>query len=394
MSSYLDRIGAGLILSKPEVFGFDYVPETLVCREDLQGELAAILGSIAHPEGAGRVVITGPVGSGKTVLAKRFCHDIIRHLSDKRNIKQVHVNCRNAATPSRVMQKIVQDLDPGHPDRGLGVGELLTSLRRMLQSSNTHLIVVLDEVDHLLRRSGDDIIYKLMRIDEDREGVGTLSTIMISQEQVLDLLENAVLSRVGRSNHVRVPPYDENGLKSIIEQRMRLGLVTGTCPTEILDLISQAAAPSGDARQAIELLEGAAKRAEASGRSIIEAKDVQRTVVTMPANVDSLNIENLPPHAMMILLGLCRRLKKEERVTSGEAEKLYHVVCEEYDQSPKGHTTLWKHLKRLAQEDIIVTKTAKSEVGRGRTQHISMPHMLPSDVERRLETLIPSRLRR
>ena len=66
-------------------------------------------------------------------------------------------------------------------------------------------------------------------------------------------------------------------------------------------------------RQAIELLEGAAKRAEAAGRSIIEAKDVQRTVVTMPANVDSLNIENLPPHAMMILLGLCRRLKKEKR---------------------------------------------------------------------------------
>ena len=394
MSSYLDRIGAGLILSKPEVFGFDFVPEVLVGREDLQGDLAAILGSIAHPEGTGRVVITGPVGSGKTVLATRFCKDIIRHLSDKRNIKCVHVNCRNAATPSRVMQKIVQDLDPGHPDRGLGVGELLTSLRRMLQSSNTHLIVMLDEVDHLLRRSGDDIIYKLMRIDEDREGIGTLSSILISQEQVLDLLENAVLSRVGRSNHIRVPPYDENGLKKIIAQRTDLGLVTGTCPDEILNLIAQAAAPSGDARQAIELLEGAAKRAEAAGRSIIESKDVQRTVVTMPTNVDSMNIEDIPPHAMMILLGLCRRLKKEESVTSGEAEKLYHVVCEEYGQAPKGHTTLWKHLKRLAQEDIVVTKTAKSDVGRGRTQHISMPHMLPSDVERRLETLIPARLRR
>ena len=394
MSSYLDRIGAGLILSRPEVFGFDFVPDLLVGREDIQSELAAILGSIAHPEGTGRVVITGPVGSGKTVLAKRFCQDIIRHLSDKRNIKRVHVNCRNAATPSRVMQKIVQDLDPGHPDRGLGVGELLTSLRRMLQSSNTHLIVILDEVDHLLRRSGDDIIYKLMRIDEDREGVGTLSTILISQEQVLDLLENAVISRVGRSNHVRIPPYDEKGLMKIISQRTELGLVTGTCPEEILNLIAQAAAPSGDARQAIELLEGAAKRAEASGRSIIESKDVQRTVVTMPTNVDSMNIENLPPHAMLILLGLCRRLKKEESVTSGETEKLYHVVCEEYDQAPKGHTTLWKHLKRLAQEDIVVTKTAKADVGRGRTQHISMPHMLPSDVERRLETLIPSRLRR
>ena len=393
MSSYLDRIGAGFILNKPEVFGFDYVPEILVGREDLQGQLASLFSTIGHPEGTGRAVVTGPVGSGKTALVKRFCEDLIRHVADKRNIKYVHVNCRNASTASRVMQKIVQDLDPGHPDRGLGVGELLTSLRRMLHGDNSHIIVVLDEVDHLLRHSGDDIIYKLMRIDEDGSRAGTLSAILISQEQVLDMLENAVISRLGRSNHIRVPPYDENGLLKIATQRREIGLVTGTCTDDILNLISQAAAPSGDARQAIELLEGAAKRAESSGRSLIEPKDVQKTVITLPNNVDSMNIEEIPSHAMLVLLGLCRRLKKKENVTSGEAEKLYHVVCEEYDQDPKGHTTFWKHLKRLAQEDIIVSKTAKSDVGRGRTQHISMPHMLPSDVARRLETLIPSRLR-
>ena len=394
MSSYLDRIGAGLILSSAEVFGFDYIPDDLVGREEIQGQLASIFSNLAHPEGTSRAVVTGPVGSGKTVLVKRFCIDIEKYLADKRNIKTVHVNCRNAATASRVMQKIVQDLDPGHPDRGLGVGELLTSLRRMMKGENSHLIVVLDEVDHLLRQSGDDVIYKLMRIDEDRDKAGTLSLILISQEQVLDLLEGAVISRMGRTNHIRNHPYDEQGLLKIVSQRRDLGLVTGACPDEILDLISQAAAPSGDARQSIELLEGAAKRAEASGRSLIESKDVQKTVVTMPTNVDSTNLEEIPPHAMLILLGLCRRLKRQENVTTGEAEKLYNVVCEEYDQDPKGYTTFWKHIRRLAQEDIVVTRTAKSEVGRGRTQHISMPHMLPSDVARRLETLIPTRLRR
>ena len=199
---------------------------------------------------------------------------------------------------------------------------------------------------------------------------------------------------MGRSNHLRLSPYDEKGLLEIAKQRSDSGLVNGTCSDEILNLVAQAAAPSGDARQVIELLEGAAKRAEVAGRSMIESKDVQSTIITLPNNVDSMDIDNLPAHSMLLLLGLCRRLKKKESITSGEAEKLYHVVCEEYNTDHKGHTTVWKHLKRLAQEDIIVTRMAKLDDGRGRTQHISMPHMLPSDVARRLETLIPAKIRR
>ncbi len=394
MSTYLDRIGAGLIINRPDVFGFDFLPNELVGREDYQVQLASIFSNIAHPNGTSRAVITGPVGSGKTAVTKLFCQDIIKHLSDKRNIKSVYVNCRNAATSSRVMQTIVQKLDPGHPDRGLGLGELLTSLKRIIRGSNSHLIVTLDEVDHLLRQSGDGIIYQLMRIDEDGDNTGTLSLIMISQEQVLDLLENAVISRIGRTNHLRIPPYDKSGLYKIAEQRRDLALVNGTCSDEILELISEAAEPSGDARHAIELLEGASKRAEAAGRSQIEPKDVQKTVVSLPGNVDSINIDNLSAHHMLILIGICRRLRKEDSMTTGEAEKLYHVACEEYEVDPKGHTTFWKHLKKLAQENIISTKTSNAEVGRGRTQFISMPHMLPSDVARRLETLIPSKIKR
>ena len=76
------------------------------------------------------------------------------------------------------------------------MGEMLTSIRRLIRRQQAHLILTLDEVDHLLRRSGDDLLYKLLRIDEDQNETGTLSLILISQEQILDFLETAVISRI------------------------------------------------------------------------------------------------------------------------------------------------------------------------------------------------------
>ena len=114
------------------------------------------------------------------------------------------------------------------------MGELLLSLRRLLRRESSHLIVVLDEVDHMLRRSGDDLLYQLLRIDEDQEGKGTMSLILISQEQVLDVLETAVISRMGASNHLRISPYSVDGLEAIALQRAKLGLVLGTWSPEII----------------------------------------------------------------------------------------------------------------------------------------------------------------
>ena len=80
------------------------------------------------------------------MLAKTFCRDLQRHLSGKRELKVAHINCRNASTSMRVAQRILHQFDPGHPDRGLSLGEMLLSLRKMLRRTSTHLIVVLDEV--------------------------------------------------------------------------------------------------------------------------------------------------------------------------------------------------------------------------------------------------------
>ena len=61
MSDYLDRIGSGFILLHPDPLDFDYIPEVMVGREEIQEALAGKFHSIAHPNGSANVVITGPV---------------------------------------------------------------------------------------------------------------------------------------------------------------------------------------------------------------------------------------------------------------------------------------------------------------------------------------------
>jgi cell division control protein 6 len=400
MTGYLDRIGAGLIIAHPEMLDFDYVPEELVGREAVQSELASKFTTVGSPEGAARAVITGPVGSGKTVLAKTFCRDLQRHLSGKREIKVAHVNCRNASTSMRVAQRILHQFDPGHPDRGLSLGELLLSLRKMLRRTSTHLLVVLDEVDHMLRRSGDELLYQLLRIDEDQEGTGTLSIILISQEQVLDVLETAVLSKFGQSNHVRVSPYSVDSLEAIARQRAEMALVPGTWNDGILRLLAERAGESGDARRVIEYLSSAAERAEfrqdGHSEQAITVDDLHAVNDVLASNTTFRLevVDELPAQGMLVLLAMCRRLRTQESMTMGDVEQLYAVVCEEYEQEPKSHTTLWKYAKQIEQEGIIATQVATVPGGRGRTTHLSMPHFLPADLANRLELLLPKRLRR
>ena len=400
MASYLDRIGAGLIIAHPEMLDFDYVPDELVKREAIQTELASKFTTVGSPDGAARAVITGPVGSGKTVLAKTFCRDLQRHLAGKREIKIAHVNCRNASTSMRVAQRILHQFDPGHPDRGLSLGELLLSLRKMLRRTSTHLIVVLDEVDHMLRRSGDELLYQLLRIDEDQDGTGTLSLILISQEQVLDVLETAVLSKFGQSNHLRIPAYSVDELEAIARQRAEIALVPGTWDDGILRLLAERAGTSGDARRVIEYLSSAAERAEfrqdGHTEQTITVDDLHAVNDALATNTTHHLevVDDLPAQGMLVLLAMCRRLRNEQSMTMGDVERLYAVVCEEYEQKPKSHTTLWKYVKQIEREEIIATRVAAVPGGRGRTTHLCMPHFLPADLASRLELLLPKRLRR
>ena len=395
MSDYLDRIGAGYIFKldddAPDPFSFDYLPPKLVGRDEELKRLASKFVNISQIGSSSRVMLTGMVGTGKTAISRRFVADIKKKLLEKRSILSVHVNCRTHNSTSQVLNQIVNSLDKGHPERGLSSGELLLSIRKIIRNSNSHMIVILDEANHVFRKDGNNLFYQLLRIDEDKEGHGTLSLILISQEDLTSYFEPAVMSRFGRTNHIRLNPYSKDQLKEIIVQRAEIGLNVASVPDEIFEMISISASKRGDARLAIELLQNAAiiAESEGNGRAEINSTDVQKASsqqsIRLSDDIEANVVDQFNKHVQMLLLAICRRLRKNTEMTSGDAEKLYHVICEEFECKPKGHTTLWKYLKKLEDENLITSRTSNVSDGRGRTQYLSMPTISSSDVAERLE---------
>ena len=385
MAGYLDRIGAGKVLLDKGPLSYDWIPPVLVGRDDELNDMASIFSQIENHDTSCRAVVVGPVGSGKTVLTQRFADDIQRHLDGRRKIVITHVNCRNHPTGSQVLQQIALSLDSRHPERGFSSGEIIQSIRRNLHTHESHLLLILDEVDVLINRDSSDIIYKLLRIDEAREQQGSISLILVSQNStLLKLFEPAIISRLGQSNVIEMQPYDANTLTGIATQRSDIACRTGSVADETLAKIGRFAAESGDARMAIELLEASIRRTELAGRGEVLPEDVRPSTLRK-SSLEPSSVDNLSLHQKLVLLGICRRLKKSEEVSSGDAQKLYLLVCEEHDVKARSYTTFWKHLKTLESQGLIETRAANTNVGRGRTQHITMNNIAPAGIESRIE---------
>ncbi len=385
MAGYLDRIGAGKVLLDKGPLSYDWIPPALVGRDEELSDMASIFAQIENHDTSCRAVVMGPVGSGKTVLTQRFADDIQRHLDGRRRIVITHVNCRNHPTGSQVLQQIALSLDSRHPERGFSSGEIIQSIRRNLHTHESHLLLILDEVDVLINRDSSDLIYKLLRIDEAQEQQGSISLILVSQNStLLKLFEPAIISRLGQSNVIEMQPYDADTLTGIAAQRSEVACRTGSVSEETLAKIGRFAADSGDARMAIELLDASIRRAEKAGRGEVMPEDVRPSTLRK-SSLEPSSVDNLSLHQKLVLLGICRRLKKSEEVSSGDAQKLYLLVCEENEVKARSYTTFWKHLKSLETEGLIETRSAKTNVGRGRTQHITMNNTTPATIESRIE---------
>jgi cell division control protein 6 len=385
-----DELFSSSVIKDVHVLDFDYIPAELLHRTEPLKKLAQmfkpLLTNIAQ-----NAFIRGPVGTGKTAIAKHFCQSLVQ-IARKQGtmIEYVHINCRKRSTSAMVLLGVLTHFDSRFPDRGFSLQEMLQILRIHLKRKEAQLLLVLDEVDALLKKSGSNLIYDLTRFNDETVNAKTpISVIMISQKDVYSDLDPAALSTFKRSNVIALDRYTRDELCDIIWQRVNLAFHKNTVLSESVDLIADIASESGDARFSIELLWKAGMYADEKHEKQIVPEHVRAAKAETYSVVTETKLKNLGKHQLLTLLSVAKRLQKDGTayVNTGEVEKTYAITCEEYNEETRAHTMFWNYLKEIEQTGFIQVKlSGKGQLGT--SQLISLPDIPAEVLRNKLERLL------
>jgi len=377
------------VFKNRQALSFDFVPPKLVHRDSQLKRLTTLFSPVVESNVSQTAFLSGPVGTGKTVTAKRFCTDLKEYgTKSGKAVDFTLVNCRQRNSEAAAMLHIINHFQPNFPDRGFSIAEMMEILRKDLEKRKMHLLIVLDEADVLLRKSGSDIIYRLSRFaEEGMDGRQLVSLILISQRDIFSFLDPASASTFKRSNIVEFGKYSGQELADIARQRAELALHKGTIDDDSIRLIADASSDFGDARFAIEILEKAGMLADEDGSETITPEHIRAAKAEALSSITESKLVSLEPHLKLVLLAICRSLRGKAYTTTGEAEEAYRIACEEYGEKPRAHTAFWGYMKDL--DDAGMISAHKSGEGvPGKTSIITIPDMPVKILEEKLLQLI------
>ena len=187
-----------------------HIPKTILHREEQTKQIANILAPALRGEKPSNLFIYGKTGTGKT-LTINYTTQKLFEVAEKENIplRILYINCklkRNADTEYRLIAQLARELGKSIPPTGLPTEEVYRAFFKALNKQRQNYIIVLDEIDQLVNKTGDNALYNLTRINEGTES--QISLIGISNDiMFVDKLDPRVKSSLSEEEII-FPPYN------------------------------------------------------------------------------------------------------------------------------------------------------------------------------------------
>ena len=361
------------IFKDREVLRHDYLPDRLPHRDEQIRQIGETMAPVLKGARGSNVFIYGKTGTGKTAVTKY----VLSHLEVKAKefnapVKFCYVNCRLVGSEYRVFASLCQNIGIPVPFTGLSVGEVFDRFKVGLDDSKIIFIIVLDEIDALIKTRGDNLLYELTRINEDLCKSKVSITGISNDLRLKEFLDPRVFSSLSEEEIV-FSPYDAGELKNILLERAKLAFCDGVLSDGALSISAAlAAAEHGDARRALDLLRVAGEVAERKGASIVIEEHVREAEKHIEHNRVIEALQNLPLHSKLVVLSI-HHLREAEahRVITGDIYEVYGELCGELGVTPLTQRRLSTLVNELDSMGLLNSKIVS--MGRyGRTKKIRL----------------------
>lgn len=373
------------IFKDKKIFQPNFIPEEFAHRDEQIQQIAKILAPALKGEKPSNLFIYGKTGTGKTLTASHVASSMQR-LAAQRSLPVliIAINCklkRIADTEYRLIAELCKQLDREVPATGLPTEEVYTSFISAINSSHKIIILIIDEIDHLVAKAGSGVLYNLTRLNNQLLNA-QMSIVGISNDLVFtEQLDPRVRSSLSEEELV-FPPYNALQIKAILAQRASLAFETNTITPGVIEKCAAfAAREHGDARRAIDLLRVAGEVAEREGSLVVSLTHLDAAQERMEHDRIEDVAASQPKQYQAVLLSLLKlACHKKDSLFTGEVYELYSRLCCKAGLRP---LTQRRVSDIIAEYDMLGIINAKiiSKGRYGRTREIQVS-LVPSMRER------------
>ncbi|EMA44319.1 putative cell division control protein 6 [Halococcus morrhuae DSM 1307] len=237
------------------------------------------------------------------------------------------------------------------------------------------VVIMLDEIDKLVEKSGDDTLYNLSRMNSELEN-SRVSILGISNDlKFTEFLDPRVKSSLGEEEIV-FPPYDATQLRDILSARADIAFVENALSEDVIPLCAAFAAQEhGDARRALDLLRTAGELAERGQTERVGEDHVRDAQEKIELDRVVEVVRTLPTQSKVVLFAVILLERNgAQNINTGEVYNIYRRLCEEIDAdvlTQRRVTDLISELDMLGIVNAVVV--SKGRYGRTKEMNLSVP---------------------
>ncbi len=333
--------------------------------------------------------IVGRSGIGKTSTILKFSKMLENEfIKSGLTLKVAYINLKlQGGNKYAVYRFLLEKIAPELPSQGLSAEEMLRYLLSYLTENKLYTLIILDEIEFLLRSNKDSgIIYDFTRLNEFdlSKHCNVIGVVFIARSTDFhDKIDSSELSTLGRLP-IEFKPYSIDEISDILLTRTSESFNPNVVGTDIIDevsLITTSSQVGGDVRYALDLLLYAGNLAEANGSERITLDQIRKA---HGYNKPSLTIEDLKELPRSHLLTLMAILKvqnkrkkqyielKEIRVYALELADEYKIKKFEFEDS----------MNDLLERKIVEMKSLK-EIGMNITSLVELEPLLEQQINKK-----------